>query len=577
MVAVEKDLMAPVIQFKNLEDLMAIRSKKTVEIKANVSAQVSDVQANLDAQAVNYSLENGQLSLQIPEQSDGHHSFELILKDKYGNPIYTKTLNYLVDNEKPTIDLDIEKDEEDEEVIQIGKNGRFTLKGKVSDNVSLPKNIKLYYSNLDIGKGELKIIDVKEDGSFEQDFFKSDFPRAIMLTAVDEKGNKLKDLRINTSPESLDEEEETEVPITVNNWLIDPIRFNKESLGRELDSELVDFKKQEDGTYLFTFEIEAETDQAHSVRINGGEKRYFEDGKLTYPVTLIEEGNVVDISVYNEEDELTYTKKYQMLVDTENPVLQLENEVLPLERQVVDSEEDEDEENQYAGVLLADADGHLTLTGSAKDNGIYWSLKINEDFVARGGFWRQYGNNEKAFRYELHSLKDGDTVKLDLSDSFGNALVKKYKVRLNDKEVSEQVPEKDLHVEQSDKDQASSIPISKSEAHVPMPKEENSLASQTEFTEIALLTGDTIEDGVEHLVRLTKHEEALGISDERIEVSVPHRELFERSGRGETSALAADTSGKLPQTGDSLGSVFISALLGLFGGAMALGNLKRKE
>lgn len=574
VVAVEKDLVSPVIQFKNLEDLMATRSKKTVEIKANVSAQVSDVQANLDAQAVNYSLENGQLSLQIPEQSDGRHSFELILKDKDGNLIYTKTLNYLVDNEKPTIDLDIE---EDEEVIQIGKNGRFTLKGKVSDNVSLPKNIKLYYSNLDIGKGELKFIDVKEDGSFEQDFFKSDFPRAIILTAVDEKGNKLKDLRINTSPESLDDEEETEVPITVNNWLIDPIRFNKESLGRELDSGLVDFKKQEDGTYLFTFEIEAETEQAYSVRINGGEKRYFEDGKLTYPVTLIEEGNVVDISVYNEADELTYTKKYQMLVDTENPVLQLENEVLPLERQVVDSEEDEDEENQYAGVLLADADGHLTLTGSAKDNGIYWSLKINEDFVARGGFWRQYGNNEKAFRYELHSLKDGDTVKLDLSDSFGNALVKKYKVRLNDKEVSEQVPENGLHVEQSDKDQASSIPISKSEAHVPMPKEENSLASQTESTEIALLTGDTIEDGVEHLVRLTKHEEALGISDERIEVSVPHRELFERSGRGETSALAADTSGKLPQTGDSLGSVFISALLGLFGGAMALGNLKRKE
>lgn len=574
VVAVETDLVSPVIQFKNLEDLMATRSKKTVEIKANVSAQVSDVQANLDAQAVNYSLENGQLSLQIPEQSDGRHSFELILKDKDGKLIYTNTLNYLVDNEKPTIVLDIE---EDEEVIQIGKNGRFTLKGKVSDNVSLPKNIKLYYSNLDIGKGELKFIDVKEDGSFEQDFFKSDFPRAIILTAVDEKGNKLKDLRINTSPESLDEEEETEVPITVNNWLIDPIRFNKESLGRELDSELVDFKKQEDGTYLFTFEIEAETEQAHSVRINGGEKRYFEDGKLTYPVTLIEEGNVVDISVYNEADELTYTKKYQMLVDTENPVLQLENEVLPLERQVVDSEEDEDEENQYAGVLLADADGHLTLTGSAKDNGIYWSLKINEDFVARGGFWRQYGNNEKAFRYELHSLKDGDTVKLDLSDSFGNALVKKYKVRLNDKEVSEQVPENGLHVEQSDKDQASSIPISKSEAHVPMPKEENSLASQTESTEIALLTGDTIEDGVEHLVRLTKHEEALGISDERIEVSVPHRELFERSGRGETSALAADTSGKLPQTGDSLGSVFISALLGLFGGAMALGNLKRKE
>ncbi|MHC3500501.1 S8 family serine peptidase [Streptococcus suis] len=573
VVAVEKDLVAPVIQFKNLEDLMAIRSKKTVEIKANVSAQVSKVQANLDAQAVNYSLENGQLSLQIPEQSDGRHSFELILKDKDGNPIYTKTLNYLVDNEKPTIDLDIEKDEE---VIQIGKNGRFTLKGKVSDNVSLPKNIKLYCSNLDIGKGELKIIDVKEDGSFEQDFFKSDFPRAIMLTAVDEKGNKLKDLRINTSPESLDEEEETEVPITVNNWLIDPIRFNKESLGRELDSGLVDFKKQEDRTYLFTFEIEAETDQAHSVRINGGEKRYFEDGKLTYPVTLIEEGNVVDISVYNEVDELTYTKKYQMLVDTENPVLQLENEVLPLERQVVDSEE-EDEENQYAGVLLADADGHLTLTGSAKDNGIYWSLKINEDFVARGGFWRQYGNNEKAFRYELHSLKDGDTVKLDLSDSFGNALVKKYKVRLNDKEVSEQVPEKDLHVEQSDKDQAPSIPILNSEAHVPMPKEENSFAPQTESAEIALLTGDTREDGVEHLVRLTKHEEALGISDERIEVSIPHREFFERSGRGETGALAADTSGKLPQTGDSLGSVFISALLGLFGGAMALRNLKRKE
>lgn len=574
VVAVEKDLVSPVIQFKNLEDLMATRSKKTVEIKANVSAQVSDVQANLDAQAVNYSLENGQLSLQIPEQSDGRHSFELILKDKDGNLIYTKTLNYLVDNEKPTIDLDIE---EDEEVIQIGKNGRFTLKGKVSDNVSLPKNIKLYYSNLDIGKGELKFIDVKEDGSFEQDFFKSDFPRAIILTAVDEKGNKLKDLRINTSPESLDEEEETEVPITVNNWLIDPIRFNKESLGRELDSGLVDFKKQEDGTYLFTFEIEAETEQAHSVRINGGEKRYFEDGKLTYPVTLIEEGNVVDISVYNEADELTYTKKYQMLVDTENPVLQLENEVLPLERQVVDSEEDEDEENQYAGVLLADADGHLTLTGSAKDNGIYWSLKINEDFVARGGFWRQYGNNEKAFRYELHSLKDGDTVKLDLSDSFGNAVVKKYKVRLNDKEVSEQVPEKDLHVEQSDKDQAPSIPVPKSEVYVPMPKEDNSLAPQTESTEIALLTGDTIEDSVEHLVRLTKHEEALGISDERIEVSVPHREFFERSGRGETGALAADTSGKLPQTGDSLGSVFISALLGLFGGAMVLGNLKRKE
>ncbi|NQN74586.1 S8 family serine peptidase [Streptococcus suis] len=573
VIAVETDLVSPVIQFKNLEDLMATRSKKTVEIKANVSAQVSDVQANLDAQAVNYSLENGQLSLQIPEQSDGRHSFELILKDKDGNLIYTKTLNYLVDNEKPTIDLDIE---EDEEVIQIGKNGRFTLKGKVSDNVSLPKNIKLYYSNLDIGKGELKFIDVKEDGSFEQDFFKSDFPRAIILTAVDEKGNKLKDLRINTSPESLDDEEETEVPITVNNWLIDPIRFNKESLGRELDSELVDFKKQEDGTYLFTFEIEAETEQAYSVRINGGEKRYFEDGKLTYPVTLIEEGNVVDISVYNEADELTYTKKYQMLVDTENPVLQLENEVLPLERQVAD-DEDEDEENQYAGVLLADADGHLTLIGSAKDNGIYWSLKINEDFVARGGFWRQYGNNEKAFRYELHSLKDGDTVKLDLSDSFGNALVKKYKVRLNDKEVSEQVPEKDLHVEQSDKDQASSIPISKSEAHVPMPKEENSLASQTESTEIALLTGDTREDGVEHLEKLTKHEEALGISDERIEVSAPHREFFERSGRGETSALAADTSGKLPQTGDSLGSVFISALLGLFGGVMALGNLKRKE
>ncbi|WP_153048781.1 hypothetical protein, partial [Streptococcus suis] len=111
VIAVETDLVSPVIQFKNLEDLMATRSKKTVEIKANVSAQVSDVQANLDAQAVNYSLENGQLSLQIPEQSDGRHSFELILKDKDGKLIYTKTLNYLVDNEKPTIDLDIEKDE----------------------------------------------------------------------------------------------------------------------------------------------------------------------------------------------------------------------------------------------------------------------------------------------------------------------------------------------------------------------------------------------------------------------------------------------------------------------------------
>ncbi|MFX3845515.1 hypothetical protein ACJBUB_10975, partial [Streptococcus suis] len=77
---------------------------------------------------------------------------------------------------------------------QIGKNGRFTLKGKVSDNVRLPKNIKLYYSNLDIGKGKLKIIDVQEDGSFEQDFCKSDFPRAIIVTAVEEKGNKLKDL-----------------------------------------------------------------------------------------------------------------------------------------------------------------------------------------------------------------------------------------------------------------------------------------------------------------------------------------------------------------------------------------------
>ncbi len=81
---------------------------------------------------------------------------------------------------------------------------------------------------------------------------------------------------------------------------------------------------------------------------------------------------------------------------------------------------------------------------------------------------------------------------------------------------------------------------------------------------------------MEHLGKLTKHEEPLGISDERIEVSVPHREFFERSGIGETGALAADTSGKLPQTGDSLGSVFISTL-GLFGGAMALGNLKRKE
>ncbi|MFX3878849.1 hypothetical protein ACJBT9_11035, partial [Streptococcus suis] len=60
-----------------------------------------------------------------------------------------------------------------------------------------------------------------------------------------------------------------------------------------------------------------------------------------------------------------------------------------------------------------------------------------------------------------------------------------------------------------------------------MTKEENSLAPQTESTEIALLTGDTRDDGVEHLVRFTKHEEALGISDERREVSVPHREFFE--------------------------------------------------
>lgn len=115
--------MAPVIQFKNLEDLMAIRSKKTVEIKANVSAQVSDVQANLDAQAVNYSLENGQLSLQIPEQSDGHHSFELILKDKYGNPIYTNNLELFVDNEKPTIDLDIEKMKRMKRLSRLAKTG----------------------------------------------------------------------------------------------------------------------------------------------------------------------------------------------------------------------------------------------------------------------------------------------------------------------------------------------------------------------------------------------------------------------------------------------------------------------
>ncbi|MBF0715507.1 S8 family serine peptidase [Gemelliphila palaticanis] len=422
-----KEILEPYnIKFENIDELDK-NKKEYSKFKATLTNNVNSVEVYLDNSLLESTKENNKLEFSINDIKDGEHTLKVVLKDSKNKEIETKTYKFVRDTTEPTVTYDVKYDESNPKLVKLEENGRFTIKGNVKDNISKNENLKIvYYAPEALTDNILKIykkqtIKPDKDGNFELTLFKSDYPTAVFIDVIDEKGNKYNKKKFNTVEEGFDDQDTEEVDNTVllhNTGLNSPVYFGSESLERP------DFEEK-DGKYIFTFKLQSD-EEGYSVSINDGEKKSFlenEDGDIDfieYPVELKEEFNIVDLKIYNQSGKLIRSNKYHIYFDNHEPVLELDNLI------------EESSEKDIAGVILASKEGKLTISGSAEDNGIYWGLNINGNLVERGGIWREYGNNKKSFSYTLNNLKDNDIVSLRLTDRFGNEVKHAYKVKIDD-------------------------------------------------------------------------------------------------------------------------------------------------
>ncbi|NEW66828.1 S8 family serine peptidase [Carnobacteriaceae bacterium zg-84] len=406
----EKELHVKDVHLDNIKDLSLKKGNTT--LTGRISEHVKDISMTLNEQAVELTKNDKQFSAELKEQlKDGENTLKVTITMTDGKQ-RTSTLSILRDFEKPTLDIRPEWEDEDEQLIKTAEDGTITLSGKVSDNLTAAKDIKVYYYTGDnFSKPEnKKEAKVDEKGNFTITANKRDFPEDIYVEAVDKAGRKAQQF-FYTSLTDADDDEKL-FYVSMHDYLI----LNVESI---VHAKLYSLS---DGTY--TYEIPIKTNEGFSASINGGERVYAKGSDILAKAIVKDGYNTINIKGYDAEGNLIFDRGYSMFIDKAAP------NVIFKDLHFV---EEKDSEKDIEGVLYV-KEPILKLQGTIQDNGTGWSLYVNGHSVASTSIEGELGNNKSTFSYQV-PVQDGDIVNIkavDVNNNSNDEHGLNYLVKLDD-------------------------------------------------------------------------------------------------------------------------------------------------
>ncbi|MFM1601863.1 S8 family serine peptidase [Helcococcus ovis] len=334
---------------------------------------------------------------------------------------------------------------------KITKNpdGTVTFKGRVSDNVFSPQELKFTVNRGD----EIKI---NKDGSFNHTFAtpsksfdflnlrqpgagKIEVSKTIEGLDLAVPSNKIKNRKglertviiseyIKNSKEVENTEKETILSVT------NRIVLNSKNLEKDATQKV----EKIDGK--FYFELTGNTNNSESrIFVNGNEATINSTvgggNRFAYKVELKEGINPVSVRVEDREGKLLVDRKVRILFDNTLPELTLSDNTKNTIKVESETKNGKTIEKNY----IETYEDFIELKGKVRDNGFGYTLLVNGDHVvnyrneaAAGN--TKYGNNEKEF-YKQVKVEDGDVVRLTLTDYLKNSYEVQYIVRKVDRPV----------------------------------------------------------------------------------------------------------------------------------------------
>lgn len=401
LVELEEVVGKTLINILNKDDLE--NSKRVEFLETKISDAVKSVEVYLNDNLLTANSEGDVYKFELGKLKDGNNVIRYVLKDKDNAILLEDSYEFLRDVKAPHVeidDLEYDEDYEDEDVLK-SEDGYVTISGTVTDAVTKPEDIEIYYftKNNKLNKDKKILVKPDSEGHFSFRAYLSDFPESVELEVVDGSKNKYVQ-SFATSPEKYEEIEDK--PITIN------LDRNNVFLKEEnLDDNLF---ANEDGTFNYPLKITADSDE-YFIKINNGELLSFEDGEIRQNLKLVQGANIIDIEGYDINKKLIMQRRNFFFVDIEFPKYNIDN-FNPMPR--LENETDV----SVTGTLYIPSEEY-TMTGYAEDNGLSWSLFINDSIVKRGKAWREFGGNRENFSYKTY-LKNNDILKFRLVDYFGN-------------------------------------------------------------------------------------------------------------------------------------------------------------
>lgn len=356
---------------------------------------------------------------------------EKVEGDKVKNPLKSKSTTYV------------------EYIMMKNPDGTATFKGKVSDNVFEPNELKLTIGSRD------NVVAIQKDGSFEYvlkapsiyyDFINLSQPGpdgissstvdALDLAVTPSQGVKKGLERTYVIHSYIESDKPLELPefkLTAATKVI----INKDNLGKDSS---MDVEKIGDEYY---YTISGFTNRrANIIYIDGKEATLNDavDGssRFVHKVKINEGSNAFNLRATDLDGNVLKDLKIRVILDTNLPNFVLQSpEVAEIEKVEIPKEitsENETETGQKKPVEYEEFEivetwkDQVNFKGLISDAGLGYSLIINGDVVEKFANKNVMGTVEKEFSKQI-SVKDQDIITLELSDAAGNSTITRYKIR----------------------------------------------------------------------------------------------------------------------------------------------------
>lgn len=400
----EKNLTKEQISFTNIGK---VKKGKATTLDGVVSQSVAKIEAYLNEKSVTVTQNDKEFSVDMSDVKFGENKVRIVLKDNQDNILSDAIEMFIKDIDAPVFDLDVEYEDEDEDIIAI-EDGKFYVRGTVTDDATPAEQLKVYYYSAEAfgNKKERHEIKLKADGSFDARFVRDDFKHGMILEAIDATNKKtIKNLNFDEEFSDI-----KEVPFTLRILKLNTF-ITKAGLNFEVTP-------MENGNFMY--DVVAETEhEDYKIEVNGGEKQSPEDGVIHYNVELHPGFNPIRVNGYDDEDNLIFQRILHIYIDTTSPELTLLNlDVHPSEDKNLD------------GILYVNKP-EVNLSGNVNDYGLYWYLAINENVLETGGEWLEFKETMKDFNRNIY-VENDDILKVKAYDFFGNeSEEKRYKIKFD--------------------------------------------------------------------------------------------------------------------------------------------------